>query len=297
MTDKLPDSALVKFFIAADEASEQGQRSSVLAVRTRLVSAVVAAAAGATTLVVDSLDWCAILALAAFAAALIAELFLARSSPEKRWYQARAGAESFKTLSWRFAVGADPFFDHLDPVDAEALFCSRVSDVARQVSASVVTPEGDASAPSVQMLAVRSLPLAARREVYLRERTSKQRDWYVRKARLNDRFAKLWRTLLIGAEVIAVVLAACVAFLGWEIDAAGVLAAVIGAGAGWLSFRQHSTLRAAYALTAIELGEQLGALRQVADEHWPEAVADAEEAISREHTMWLASRGEVNERL
>ena len=33
------------------------------------------------------------------------------------------------------------------------------------------------------------------------------------------------------------------------------------------------------------------------DGDWAVAVADAEEAISREHTMWLASRSDVNERI
>ncbi|MBD8103955.1 DUF4231 domain-containing protein [Plantibacter flavus] len=297
MTDMLPDNALVKFFVASDKSSAKGQRSAVFAVRARLVSAVVAALAGATTVIIGSMDWCALAAFLAFAVALMAELYLAKSAPEKRWYQARAGAESFKTLSWRFAVGADPFFIHLAHDDVVDLFRSRISDVARQISASVATPAGDASAPTAEMLALRALPFVDRKRVYLAERTGKQRDWYVKKADENEKYARVWRTLLIAAEVVAVILAGCVAFAGWEIDAGGVLAAMIGAGAAWLSFKQHSTLRAAYALTAIELGEQVGALGRTSEENWPEAVADAEEAISREHTMWLASRGEVNERL
>ena len=91
------------------------------------------------------------------------------------------------------------------------------------------------------------------------------------------------------------ILAAGRLFGGWNVDLASVLAAVIGAGAAWLALKQHTTLRAAYALTAAELEKQIASLNAASDDDWPESVADAEEAISREHTMWLASRGEVNE--
>jgi len=94
---------------------------------------------------------------------------------------------------------------------------------------------------------------------------------------------------------VAVALAAGRLFGGWSFDLAGVLAAAIGAGAAWLALKQHTTLRAAYALTAAELEKQIATLSSTSDDDWPKSVADAEEAISREHTMWLASRGGVNE--
>ncbi|MCB8044020.1 SLATT domain-containing protein [Microbacterium oxydans] len=135
-----------------------------------------------------------------------------------------------------------------------------------------------------------------RRVTYLRDRTRAQRDWYTDKAKFNRSRAVFWRVSLISAEVVAVVLAAGRVFAGWEIDAAGILAALIGAGAAWLAVKQHSTLRAAYSLTAAELERQMVSVRSASTEDtWAQSVADAEEAISREHTMWLASRGEVNE--
>ena len=74
-----------------------------------------------------------------------------------------------------------------------------------------------------------------------------------------------------------------------------MLAAGIGAGAAWLALKQHTVLRSAYALTAAELEKQIATLTAAEDANWSESVADAEEAISREHTMWLASRSDVNE--
>jgi hypothetical protein len=145
------------------------------------------------------------------------------------------------------------------------------------------------------MKRIRNLNLGDRREIYLRDRTRAQRDWYTRKSVANKKASARWRGSLIAAELIAITLAAGRLFGGWELDLAGVLAAGIGAGAAWLALKQHTVLRSAYALTAAELEKQIATLTAAEDANWPESVADAEEAISREHTMWLASRSEVNE--
>ncbi|MDY0985150.1 DUF4231 domain-containing protein [Microbacterium sp. CFBP9023] len=292
----LQDSDLPAFFREADMESNAAQRATLRATQARLGGAVAAAVGGAFSLTLHQIDVWAWIALIGFLVALISELFLALATPEKRWYQARAGAESAKTLSWRFSVGADPFFLSLGDEAADSLFRQRVIQVARQVTDSVQLPKGDATAPSDGMIALRRSSLENRRVTYLRDRTRAQRDWYTDKAKFNRSRAVFWRVSLIAAEVIAVVLAAGRVFAGWEIDVAGILAALIGAGAAWLAVKQHSTLRAAYSLTAAELERQMVSVRSANSEAtWAQSVADAEEAISREHTMWLASRGEVNE--
>ncbi|KFG74485.1 hypothetical protein [Streptomyces mutabilis] len=65
-------------------------------------------------------------------------------------------------------------------------------------------------------------------------------------------------------------------------DLAGILAAVPGAGSAWLAVRRHETLGRACTFAATELS--------VIHERLAKA-SDAQEAISREHTMWRASRG------
>jgi len=172
-----------------------------------------------------------------------------------------------------------------------------LSQVARQVAETVPVPTGDGSSPTAAMDEIRHSDLDTRKAVYLRDRTEAQRDWYTRKAKANKKASAFWRALLLIAESVALALAAGRLFGGWTIDIAGILAAMIGAGAAWLALKQHTTLRTAYALTATELEKQIGALKAADIDEWPQSVADAEEAISREHTMWLASRGEVNEDL
>jgi hypothetical protein len=235
--------------------------------------------------------------LIGFVVAFGAELVLGVQPPERTWYLARAGAESVKTLSWRYSVGADPFFLTLPQREADSLFRARVGQVSKQVSAAVTPPEGDGGSPTEAMRTLRAASMAEQRDVYLRDRTRAQRNWYSRKAESNARASVAWRSALVVAELVAIALAT-LRFAGvWDIDIAGVLAAFIGAGAAWLALKQHTTLESAYALTAAELQKQDAALLSADDDEWAEAVADAEEAISREHTMWLASRSEVNEQI
>lgn len=294
---RLDDAQLPGFFHAADTASLRGQRTALWGNRIRSAGAVAAAIGGAFTLVVGEFDLWALVTLFGFITAIGAELVLGVRPPERKWYLARAGAESVKTLSWRYAVCADPFFVDLTPGDAENLFRKRVGQVARQVSEAVAPPQGDGAAPSGAMEALRAATTAQQREVYLRDRTRAQRDWYSRKATSNARASFAWRATLVGAELVAIALAA-LRFAGlWDIDLAGVLAAFIGAGAAWLALKQHTTLESAYSLTASELQKQDATLTSATEKEWSAAVADAEEAISREHTMWLASRSDVNEQI
>lgn len=291
------DKQLPPFFLASDAASNKAQRTTLLGNRVRSIGAVSGAIGGAFSLLVGRIDAWALVALLGFIAAFGAELYLMLQKPERDWYQARAGAESAKTLSWRYAVCADPFFTKLSASEAEILFRSRISQVAKQVSHAVQLPSGDASYPTLAMRTLRSSSLKVRREVYLTDRTRAQRDWYTQKASVNKRASACWHLVLLTAELIAIALAAMRVFGGWDIDFAGILATGIGAVASWLTLKQYETLRSAYALTAAELEKQIAILTATKDATWPEAVADAEEAISREHTMWLASRGEVNETL
>lgn len=292
---RLSDAELPTFFDSADKASGAAQKATLHSNRLRLIGAIAAAVGGAFSFFIGEVDFWALVALIGFLIALGAEIYITLERPERRWYQARAGAESVKTLSWRYSVGADPFFLSLPAIDAAALFRTRVGQVARQVAHAVPLPSGDGSSPTAAMQALRESSIETRRATYLLDRTQAQRDWYTKKAENNRRASMKWRTFLLTAETVAVALAAGRLFGGWSLDLAGVLAAGIAAGAAWLALKQHTTLRAAYALTAAELEKQIASLRAAGDEDWPKSAADAEEAISREHTMWLASRGEVNE--
>lgn len=256
-----------------------------------LAAYVIAAAAGSAQWHIRELDVLAALGVASFTAALILELARGRSKPERDWYEGRAAAESTKTLAWRFAVGGDPF--PVDDVESLQHFIDRVQAVV-DTFAELELPAVDAERTQVtrRMLELRDAPLEARRDSYREGRLREQRAWYVRRSKDHDRYVRRWRRFAVGAT-IAGILGGLARFAGIvDIDFLGLGAAAASAATAWNQLRQHQTLATSYALAAQELAlaeARLPAAEKEAD--WALFVSDAEDAISREHTMWLAKRG------
>lgn len=275
---------------AANNASGKGQKCYLRLNAVRLASLLVATLSGAAGLVIGSFDFSGLVLLAAFLIAAVSEIALIRFQPERDWYAGRAVAESTKTLAWRFAVQGEPFGPSVADDDARALLHARIAEVLRRGRDRITVGLGDAVLTE-SMLKLRRSPFAVRKEAYLKCRTEDQRNWYSHNATLNEVRATRLRYALLVGELLAVV-AASVAFGRDEpIDFAGVVAAFVAGGAAWLAIKQHSQLTSAYRVAAGELAVQADVLQRVGETEWPQAVADAEEAISREHTMWLASRG------
>jgi hypothetical protein len=284
----MTDADLPGFFHDAERTSRRGQRLTLTWSRIRLISAVVAAVGGA-------LEWdqetavhpWGLLALVAFSVALVVEILLWTQQPERDWYAGRAVAESIKTLAWRYAVAGAPF--SADVAQPRALFQERVGEVVAQ-SEQRLPLDSDAPSATAAMTALREAPFEQRRKAYLENRLQEQKRWYTGKAQADRRRAMQWRMALIVGEVLAIVLAGGRAFNVWEVDASGILAAAVASGAAWLATRRHSSQATGYSLAARELVLVQAKLLDADEGSWAEAVAEAEEAISREHQMWLASR-------
>jgi hypothetical protein len=138
---------------------------------------------------------------------------------------------------------------------------------------------------------LRSRDLVTRRNVYLRDRVEQQQAWYSRKAAYNAQRAKWWSIGLLATETAGVALAALKSLAFVSIDLASLASALIASGGAWLAVRQHESIAAAYLLASRELNAVKQHLLSVDHEdRWATEAADAEEAISREHTMWRASR-------
>lgn len=289
MTIDLTDRDLPGFFRDADRASLRGQRLTLLWSATRLWGAVAAALGGALSWRLGDLNVWGCLALLGFAAALVAEIVLATQQPERDWYSGRALAESAKTLAWRYAVDAAPFFQDLASREARLLMQERLSEVAAK-GKDRITLGSDEPDITAGMIALRNASFEDRRMAYLTGRIQDQKNWYVANAEKNRRRASILRILLIVGEVGAVLLAGGRAFGVWDLDVSGIFASAIAGGAAWLGLKQYSSLASAYSVAAAELNLSYGKLADTEEGDWPIAVADAEEAISREHTMWLASR-------
>lgn len=273
----------------ADEESARGQKWTLRLTWLKVGGGVVAAFGGAISFSLGRVDIAGWVVLVGFLVALVSELASWVTQPERLWYEGRAVAESAKTLAWRYAVGADPFPVHMSRNEAERKFRERMSAVADQVAERVVF-DGEQPVLTEPMDALRAQSFRERRATYIESRTREQQRWYAKKARANRSQATVWRITLIVAEVIALVLAAGRVFGGWSVDLAGLLAALIAAGTAWVAVKQFSPLASAYSVATKELSVQSSKLATVEEADWPLVAADAEEAISREHTTWLASR-------
>jgi hypothetical protein len=110
-------------FAAADRVSLEAQRRFLRSTRAQLLLLVLAGAAGVFSITLGRLDTAALLGGVALLTAAGLRLRLLRTRPHSIWYEARAVAESVKTLAWRYAVCGNPF--PLDGMDARSRFRNR----------------------------------------------------------------------------------------------------------------------------------------------------------------------------
>lgn len=284
----LTDDELPPLFRAADSTSLRGQRHFINATRARLIGLVGAAGFGLFVWPTGSVDLAGVAALFAFLLAVFAEVFLLSRKPDKDWYDGRAAAESIKTLSWRYAVGGGPFDVHHD---FDVLFSQRLQDVLEETRGDVLIPAGVVGPQITEaMRSLRSEMLEERRSVYLQQRVHDQAAWYSGKAAWNSRRADAWAIGLIVVEVLGGSAAVLKAAGVLPLDVLGLAGAAVAAGVAWVSVKQHRTLARAYSVAAHELGAiAVRAQSAVDEESWAAFVDDAEDAISREHTLWRAS--------
>jgi SMODS and SLOG-associating 2TM effector domain 3/SMODS and SLOG-associating 2TM effector domain 1 len=285
------DDDLPALFKAADVSSLEGQRQFLAAMRIRLGALVVAAAGGVLVGRVGPPDWFAFVAVIAFALALVAELFIFIGRPERVWYEGRAVAESVKTLAWRFAVGGAPL--SLEGNDSERLFLSRLREILTDVSdLSLSDCLSGREQITPAMRALREAGQEQRKEAYRVGRIENQAEWYARKGAWNGQRARRWRVAALAFEFAGIVVGVIMTIGLVDIDLLGVLAAIVATLTAWLQTKQHETLSRAYSVASQELAAVRSDWETERSEYqWAQFVDEAEEAISREHTLWRASRG------
>lgn len=293
----LEEQDLPAIYRAADQNSSKAQTGFLVTTGVSLALLVVAAGAGAFTWQIASTgttDWMGVIAAVAFAVAGLLRFNQIKSQPEKKWYDGRAVAESVKTLAWRYSVGAEPFGIERNPSEADDSFLDRLQEIWTNLgAASLVPPSTMGSQITPAMRALREKPLDERKEAYQTDRIENQIDWYRRKAQENDRAAKRWNFVLLAIEALGVLGAVLKATGTIEVDLLGFVGAVVAAGTSWLQAKQHSNLAEAYSVTAHELSAISDRISSQNRDTWARFVDEAEEAISREHTLWRASRTSV----
>jgi hypothetical protein len=290
------DADLPPLYHAADASSGLAQKWFLNATRLRLLGFIAAAMFGLLTWRhgTSPTDWAGVLAASCFIATLVVEGYLLRFTPERTWYEGRAAAESVKTLSWRYAIGGEPFNIGTRPeTETEELFLTQLDEVLKVVKdLDLVAPTSSGEQISDAMRRVRGLSFAERKKIYEHDRVEDQQTWYAKKSAWNKTRASRWTggmLLVEGVGIFAGILKAVGIIEG---DLLGFAGAVVAAMTAWLQTKQHRTLATAYSVTALELASVRSKIsHQTNEADWATFVDDAEEAFSREHTLWKASRG------
>lgn len=276
---------------AADSQSQRGQGRYLSATRLRLILVVCAGAAGLASVHVRDLRLLGLVGASAFTAATILELFLRTNRPERIWYDGRAAAESAKSLTWRYGVGGNPFPMSLgDGTDAS--FVGRLAEVIRVVPGTHLVPDDHTGEQiTVGMRTLREASHSIRRDTYLTGRIVDQKSWYGKRSLANERSFRRWSTILVVTEIVGACASILQATDAIDVDLAGFVAALVAVAVAWVETRQHGTLASAYAVAHHELGMiEARISTSMTEEEWAGFVDESEEAISREHTLWRASR-------
>jgi SMODS and SLOG-associating 2TM effector domain 3/SMODS and SLOG-associating 2TM effector domain 1 len=292
----LSDGDLPPLYQAADKSSLDAQSSFFWATRFRLFGLTGAALFGLFTWKCGSspVDWSGVLAASCFVTALVVEGFLYRAKPERTWYEGRAAAESVKTLSWRYGVGGEPFNVGVDEEARVAdLFLARLKSLFEVIKdLDLVAPTSSEGQITPRMRGVRALPLAERKDIYEHGRVGDQQQWYQAKANWNKRYARGWTRAMLAIEIAGVIFGILKAIGALEGDLLTFSGVILAATTAWIQTRQYRSLATAYTVTALELASVRSKIaNQHSEAEWAKFVNDAEEAFSREHTLWKASRG------
>lgn len=291
----LREEDLPALYHAANQNSMEAQKRYLGWTAAGLVMLLIAAGAGALNpwwVNEDIEDLWGLVAAAAFSIAMLLRLHLLTDRPERSWYGGRAAAESARTLAWRYSVGGEPFRIDQNPDEVDAMFINRLREILTDLGGTGITLPPDKNEQITQrMRELRVRPLEERKEAYRTGRIEDQRDWYSRKGRWHKVRADRWNLVLMFVEILGLVLAITRAVGAHEIDLLGLAGAVVAVGASWLQTKQHSNLSQAYSVAC----QELSAIRDLVpskktEDTWARFVTEAEDAISREHTLWRASR-------
>jgi hypothetical protein len=274
-------------FREADRASLEAQRTYIRATRGQLLLLVVAGGIAVLEWRHGRLDPAALVAGTALVLAAALRTIVLRRAPHRRWYEARAAAESAKSLGWRYSVGGSPF--GIAEAGAEPFFREQLTEIFHSLQ-SVRSPEPAALQPTEWMRALRGSDRAARRETYRTARIQDQIAWYSAKAEWNRVRARFWSLTVLVFQVTGAAGAFLKGFGVVDLDLFGLAAAVAASGAAWAEAKQHGNLASAYRVAADELRKIDGLINEERTEQdWARFVGEAEGAISREHTMWRAA--------
>jgi hypothetical protein len=283
-------------FLAADKASVKAQKNYLIIIGLDLsfmiigsLLAIYSFKCDSNKLIVYSVSGLFLLT------SLILTIVLKSKAFEDIWYQGRALAESVKTLTWRFATCSELFEVHLSKSEVSHIFIDRLKELSNEFKDLNKTLDANIlSLPiiSQKMENIRKLTTLERKDYYVNERIKDQKKWYSTKAEFNKTKYDLWFAVIISAQflsLISIIILIKNPALDWNL--VGLFTTISAAAISWLQLKQHQELKQAYTTAAQELNFiEASSFAITTETELSRFILDSENAISREHTLWLAQK-------
>lgn len=232
-----------------------------------------------------------------FIAGIIIQLFYDKKQFARKWFEFRAVAESIKSLAWQYTMGCGDFCDENA---AKKLFLEQIKQIKERYEVNpypkTISSDGIDEIKDTMEI-VTKMEWKEKKETYIKERINNQIAWYTNKSKLNKKYSDMSNVVIIFLQVFAIIV--CIYLVYNHVNGAPILAlitTIITSMIGWSRSKQYAELVEPYLNTARELSEIRQEIKLVKDEtEFQYLVLNAEQAISREHTMWLVNRGLFNQ--
>ena len=208
---------------------------------------------------------------------------------EVRWFKCRAFAENAKSLAWRYVMvqGTNCGGERDSYLNEWRRLKERLPELQKEFA--LASESRELITDWMQQSAERTLP--ERVALYRKFRVEDQIAWYARNARSNRHQQNSWFWALFLLEAATIAYAAYQAMALNKVSLVGFVAAVGSGIVAWLQIKRYSDLGTSYAIAADDIALIAEKFNSIADQQTlNEFVDDIEEAISREHSMWLARR-------
>jgi len=222
-------------------------------------------------------------------------LYREKSDYDSMWYKARSLAETIKSITWQYMMRVNRYGGSKEKATEQFLEdLEDISEKRREILSKVDPTTKNKNEVTQKMDVVRSLSLKDRIYVYNSERLNDQIDWYDSKINAYQESQKQWNKVTVIAGVCTIILTLVAIELGSK--AFGFVPpflVVITAVSSWSRANRFSSLVESYNLTRQELSAIENHAPPQDEENFAEQVHEVENTISKEHTMWMARRGNM----
>jgi hypothetical protein len=281
---------------ASDYASMQAQKNYKNIIACDLISMILASALAIYNYQdIEPKLWVYVISGVLLIVSFTLTLIIRTKKFEDVWYQGRALAESCKTLTWRFITCAESFEINLEKKIVKDKFITRLKELSnefKELNESLNAKTIVLPVITNKMWEVRNLNTLERKDFYIKNRIDDQKEWYANKAEFNKKKYSNWFLVIIFSQLIAIL---SIIFLikfpesNWNL--VSLFTTISASALSWLQLKQHQELKQAYTTAAQELNFIQASFGSVnSDDELAEFVLDSENAISREHTLWLAQK-------